>query len=322
MSKCGQSGRSGLCGLSGQKNRLKLSTQSITSTLSTVPVSKEFLLTLPSFLWLFLFFLIPTLIVVVYSFKSADIYGGIGTTWTLDNFYNLFQTSYLIIFWRTLILSAITTFICLILALPVAYYMATTTQTIRQLVLLLVVIPFWSSFLVRIFAWKALLHPEGFLKQILVFLHLASPQSTLLYHSGTVVLVMVYTYLPFAILPLYAAANKFQFQLIEAALDLGATRTQAFFKIFIPGINKGIFTAIIMVIIPAMGAYVIPDLVGGTQAEMIGNKIAQRVFTDRNLPMASMLSTALCFIFLIPILIGLWIQAKSERQLIKSGDRA
>lgn len=284
-------------------------------------LKKELFLTLPSFLWLFLFFLIPTLIVIIYSFKTSDIYGGIGKEWTLDNFYSLFQTSYLIIFWRTIILSVITTIICLVLALPVAYYMATARPSIRQFILFLVVIPFWSSFLVRIFAWKALLHPEGFLKNTLVFFHIIAPDATLLYHPSTVVLVMVYTYLPFAILPLYSAANKFQFQLMEAALDLGASRTQAFFKVFIPGINKGILTAVIMVIIPAIGAYVIPDLVGGTQSEMIGNKIAQRVFTDRNLPQASMLSTALCFIFLIPMMIGLWIQAKSDKQLIKSGDR-
>jgi spermidine/putrescine transport system permease protein len=284
--------------------------------------SKELFLTLPSFLWLFLFFLIPTLIVAIYSFKTSNIYGGIGKEWTLENFYSLFQPSYVVIFWRTIVLSTITTIICLILALPISYYMATTTQRIRQLVLLLVIIPFWSSFLVRIFAWKSLLHPEGYLKQFLVFLHIVSPEATLLYHPGTVLLVMVYTYLPFAIIPLYAAATKFQFQLFEAALDLGATRTQAFFKVFIPGINKGILTAIIMVIIPAMGAYVIPELVGGTQSEMIGNKIAQRVFTDRNLPQASMLSTALCFIFLIPMLIGVYIQGKSERSLIKSGERA
>ena len=112
---------------------------------------------------------------------------------------------------------------------------------------------------------------------------------------------MIYSYLPFAILPVYAAAEKFDFSLIEAAQDLGATRLQAFFRVFIPGISRGIWTAIIVVLIPALGAYLIPDLVGGTASELIGDKIAQRTFIDRNLPHASALSALLMFVVMIPI---------------------
>jgi len=267
----------------------------------------EILLTIPSFVWLILFFVIPSLIILGYAFKPEEPYGGVGNGWTLHTLQSVFESGYFVLILRTLILSALTTLLCLLLALPVGYQLTQTPPKMRRLLLLLLVIPFWSSFLIRIFAWKTLLHPEGIFKQTLVALHLVSPETTLLYNSPAVLLVMVYTYLPFAVFPIYAAASKFNFQLIEAALDLGASRTQAFFKVFVPGINKGIFTAMMMVFIPAIGAYVIPDLVGGSNSEMIGNKIAQRTFYDRNLPQASALSVLLGLIVILPMAaITLW----------------
>lgn len=264
--------------------------------------AQEWLITLPSFGWLLTFFLIPTLIVFAYAFKPYDIETGIGPGWTWDTVKNLLNPNYFLLIWRTLWLSALTTAFCILLALPVGYQLATLSKRWRHFLLLLIVMPFWSSFLIRIFAWKTLLHPEGFLKKTLVFLHLIDPTTSLLYNSAAVLLVMVYTYLPFAILPIYAASSKFNSQLFEAAMDLGASRAQAFFKVFIPGIRKGILSAMVMVFIPAIGAYVIPDLVGGTNSEMIGNKIAQRTFLDRNLPQASALSALLALVILLPLL--------------------
>ncbi len=196
------------------------------------PRLKEAWLTLPSFLWLLIFFLIPTLIIFVYAFKPADIYGGIQKGWTLDTIKGLANPHYYVLLWRTLWLSTATTFICLALALPVGYQLASASKRWQQLLLVMIVIPFWSSFLIRIFAWKTLLHPEGAFKSFLVALHLVDPETTLLYNSGAVLLVMVYTYLPFAVFPIYAAASKFNFQLMEAAMDLGATPLQAFVKVF------------------------------------------------------------------------------------------
>lgn len=247
-------------------------------------------------LWLMVFFLIPTLIVCGYAFKPSDIYGGIESGWSLDTIKGLTNPYYYTLLARTLLMSIATTLICLLLALPVGYQLATLSKRWRQLLFLLIIIPFWSSFLIRIFAWKTLLHPEGTLKSILTTLHIVNPDTTLLYNSGAVLLVMVYTYLPFAIFPIYAASNKFNFQLIEAAMDLGATRWQAILQVFIPGILKGIINAAIMVFIPSIGAYVIPDLVGGFNNEMIGNKIAEKIFLERNLPQASALSLLLGFV--------------------------
>lgn len=272
----------------------------------------ELLMMLPSFMWLLVFFAIPTLIIFAFAFKPSDMYGGIKEGWTLENFYAVMDPNYLIIIWRTVWLSLLTTFLCLLFALPTGYYLALAPPKWRRLLLLLIIMPFWSSFLVRIFAWKALLHPEGLIKKSLVFLHLINPDTSLLYQSSAVLLVMVYTYLPFAILPIYAAAEKFNFHLFEAAMDLGASRLTAFFKIFIPGIQRGIITALVMVFIPAMGAYVIPDIVGGTQSEMIGNKIAQRTFVDRNLPQASMLSLILSLAILLPMIAIIFAQTRSK----------
>jgi spermidine/putrescine transport system permease protein len=148
------------------------------------------------------------------------------------------------------------------------------------------------------------------LKNFLVLLGLISPDAILLYHPATVVMVSVYTYLPFALIPIYAAAEKFDFRLIEAARDLGAHQLRAFFSIFLPGIRRGLLTAILVVFIPALGSYVIPDIVGGPHSEMIGNKIAQRTFVDRNLPHASGLSAFLTLAVLAPLAAVLMLQKK------------
>lgn len=271
---------------------------------------QEWLVTAPSFTWLVVLFVIPTLIVFVITFKPSDPYGGIGAGWTLDTLRSLGNPNYPSIVWRTVWLSIATTMVCIVLAVPTGYFMARLSKQWQQKLLLLVIVPFWTCFLIRIFAWKVLLHPEGPLKRALVSLHLVAPDTSLLYNAGAILLVMVYTYLPFAILPIYAAAEKFDFRLIEAARDLGAHQLRAFFNIFLPGIRRGLLTAILVVFIPALGSYVIPDIVGGPHSEMIGNKIAQRTFVDRNLPHASGLSAFLTLAVLAPLLAVLVLQKR------------
>ncbi len=280
---------------------------------STRKKLQEALVSSPSLLWLSLFFLFPTLLVFILALRPANPYGGIGQGWTLQNLRRLTDPSYLEVSWRTLEISLITTVICLLLAVPIGYYLARLSLRWRNLLLMLIIIPFWTNFLIRIFAWKVLLHPEGLIKHLLVFLGLAGPQTSLLYNAGAVVLVSVYTFLPFTILPIYAAADKFDFQLLEAARDLGARRFQAFYRIFLPGIRRGLLTALLFVFIPALGSYVIPDIVGGPGGELIGNKIAQRVFVDRNLPLASAISAVLILSVLAPLIAVLFLQPKGKR---------
>jgi spermidine/putrescine transport system permease protein len=262
----------------------------------------EWLLTVPPLAWLALFVLVPTLIVVGIAFRPSDPFGGVGAGWTLDTLASLGNPRYPEIAWRTTWLSVVTTLLFVAVGLPVGYCLARAEARLRRVLLLAVIVPFWTSFLIRVFAWKVLLHPDGLVKRALVLLGLVDPAATLLYNSLAVLLVMVYSYLPFAILPLYAAAEKFDFQLVEAARDLGATRFEAFRKVFVPGVSRGLAMAILMVLIPALGTFVIPDLVGGANAEMIGNTIARRVFTDRNLPHAAALSSLLTLAVLLPMI--------------------
>jgi spermidine/putrescine transport system permease protein len=282
----------------------------------------EWLLSIPSLLWLVLFFLIPTIIVFIIAFKPADPYGGFGAGWTLNNFQAFKNTNFPLLLWRTIWLSMVTTVICILLSVPTAYQLARLAPRWRRLLLMMVVIPFWTSFLVRIFAWKTILHPEGLIKKILMLAHLAEPETSLLYTSGSVLLVLVYTSLPFSILPIYAAAEKFDFRLLEAARDLGARSLQAFMRIFLPNIQRGVLTAVLMVFIPALGSYVIPDIIGGPGTEMLGNKIAQRTFVDRNLPQASWLSAVLIMALLIPMIASLYMQTRrrDKRLLLKEGN--
>ena len=245
----------------------------------------EWLITLPSLLWLTVLFLIPTLIVFAIAFKPADPSGGVGAGWTLRTVLNWSSLNYPGVIWRTFWISTVTTALCIFMAVPCAYYIARTRERLRQFLILLVIVPFWTNFLIRVFAWKVVLHTEGWLKKALVTAHCIPENGTLLYTPVAVLLVMVYTYLPFAILPIYAAAEKFDFRLIEAARDLGARSLQAFFKVFIPAINRGVAT--------------------GPNSEMLGNKIAQRTFVDRNLPHASWLAAVLTLAVLAPMIIVL-----------------
>jgi spermidine/putrescine transport system permease protein len=263
---------------------------------------QELLGTLPSLGWLVFFVLAPTLLVFGIAFRPTDAAGGIGSGWTLAQFQIFLQPGIHQLLWRTLWISAMTTAICLAVALPVAWFMARAPERWRPRLLLLVVVPFWTNFLIRVFAWNQILHSEGGLARMLRALHLLGENESLLFNSGAVVLVSVYTYLPFAILPLYAAAEKFDFSLLDAARDLGASAGRSIRTVFLPGIRKGIATALVIVFVPMLGSYVVPDLVGGTDGQMIGNKIAQRNFSDRNLPSASALSAILTLAVLAPLL--------------------
>lgn len=280
----------------------------------------EWLVSLPTLAWLALFLVIPAALIFVLAFRPADPYGGIGAGWTLETVRALWAPSNLAIAGRTLWISLLTTAVCLVLAVPAGYTIARASEKWRNRLLMLVIVPFWTSFLVRVFAWRSLLHPEGPVKALLQAAGLAGPETTLLYNPAAVVLVMVYTFLPFTILPIYAAAEKFDFRIVEAARDLGARPFQAFRKVFLPGISQGLLTAFLVVFIPALGSYIIPDLVGGPSGEMLGSKIAQRVFTDRNLPHASALSAVLVLAVMAPLVAVLALQRKKKRADIIMGE--
>lgn len=262
---------------------------------------REILSTLPSLLWLAVFVLLPLLIIFGIAFRPALPGGGIGQGWSLEAIRALADPVHLVLLGNTLLISTLTTAACIAIALPCAFAMARLAARWRSLVLLLVIIPFWTNFVIRVFAWQQILHAQGWLAEGLRAIGLLGENERLLGSYGAVVLVSVYTYLPFAILPLFAAAEKFDFHLLDAARDLGARPLRAFRSVFIPGIRQGLVTALLVVFIPMLGSYVIPDMVGGTNTQMIGNRIAQRNFNDRNLPAAAALSGALTLLVLAPM---------------------
>jgi len=276
----------------------------------------ELLLTGPTLIWLVIFFVIPSFAMVLISFRPSSVYGGVGEGWTLDAWRSLGNPSYPIILWRTIWLSLVTTAACLALALPIAFLLGRMQGKWRGILLMLVIVPFWTNFVIRVAAWRIMLHPEGMLRNALLSMGLIGPDTLLLYNEGAVLMVMVYTYLPFAILPLYAAAERFDYSLLEAARDLGASGFTSVMRVFVPGVSRGLLTAMALVLIPALGSYVIPDLVGGPNDEMIGNKIAQRTLGDRNLPQAATLSVALLVITMIPLFV---VYLLNRRERIANG---
>lgn len=272
----------------------------------------EILLTAPTLLWLVVFFVVPSAAMLLISFRPADVSGGVLPGWSLDAWRSLADPDYPVILWRTVSLSLATTAICLVLALPIAFLLGKMQGRWRGILVMLVIVPFWTNFVIRVAAWRILLHPEGMVRQALIGMGLIGPDTLLLYNEGAVLMVMVYTHLPFAILPLYAAAERFDYGLLEAARDLGASGMRAVLSVFVPGVSRGLLTAMALVLIPALGSYVIPDLVGGTSDEMIGNKIAQRTLSSRNLPQAATLSIALLAITMVPIAILFLLQRKER----------
>lgn len=268
-----------------------------------------FYYSLPINIWLILFFLLPMLIIISYSFLKKGTYGGVELELSFVTF-NIFKDKiFLKILFNTIYISVLITVFTVLLAIPVSYYIAMSKH--KQELLFLIIIPFWTNFLVRIYSWIALLGNNGFLNHILMELGVVDSPIKMLYNVPAVILISVYTSLPFAILPLYAVVEKFDFSLLNAARDLGATNFQAFRKVFIPNIKAGIITSIIFTLIPALGSYAVPKIVGGTNSIMLGNVIAQHLTVTRNWPLASTISGALIVITSIVV----WVFTKYESSM-------
>lgn len=242
----------------------------------------------PMGIWFTVFFLLPILIIVVYSFLKKGLHGGVEWEFSLNAYQQMFQSSYAKLLFRTLWVTFLSTIVSIVLALPCGYAMARSRY--QTILLFLIIIPFWTNSLIRINAWIAILGNEGFINVTLRHLGLISEGLPLLYTQHAVILVLVYMYLPYAILPIFTAMDKFDFSLLEAARDLGATKAQSMFKVLLPNIRSGIVTAVIFTFIPIFGAYTVPLLVGGKDSYMIGNVIVDQVTKVRNWPLASAFS--------------------------------
>jgi len=268
------------------------------------------LLLTPLVLWLFAFVVVPMGVVVVYSFCQRDDLGRVVFSFSWENYARVFEPIYLRILGRSVGFAALTTVLCIAIGFPVAWYIARRSERARNRLLLLVMVPFWTSFLIRTYAWIAILKDEGLLNGLLQYAHLISAPLPLLYTPGAVVVGLVYAYLPFMILPIYASAEKVDNALVEAAYDLGAGPVRAFSEVIVPLTWPGIAAGILLVFVPAIGMFAITDLMGGAQVPMIGNVIQNQFFRARNWPFGAALGVVFTLLFVVAYA---WVQRRSSR---------
>jgi spermidine/putrescine transport system permease protein len=256
----------------------------------------------PVTVWLGLFFLVPLLLILAYSFGTSGVYGGITLGFNPGNYLKVFDPLYLEIIGRTFVIAGINTLLCLALGYPLAYFIVFKGRRWRNALVLMVMVPFWTSLLIRAYAWVVILGGNGLANRTLQFLGVTDEQVNLIFTPQAVLMGMVYSYLPFMILPLYAALEKFDARLKEAAKDLGASRWQTFWRVTFPISKPGVIAGSILVFIPSAGEFVIPDLLGGSRTVFTGNLIRQQFLQARDWAFGSALSVMLAILLLAAIM--------------------
>lgn len=278
----------------------------------------RWLISAPPLLYLILFFAIPTLIMAVAAFRYPGDYGGLAPLFdeagkldlTTDSFTPFFTNFvYTAIFLKSLLFAAITTLACLIMAYPVALLITRSPKKWRNLLVLLVILPFWSNFLIRVYAWMIILGPQSALTRGLNALLglIGVPPVTLLYSAFAVIVGLVYVHLPFMVLPLYANLEKHDPALLDAAQDLGAGKWQRFWRVTFPLSLPGVYAGAALVFIPALGIFAVSDILGGTGGIMIGNVIKQQFLESRDWPFGSVLSIMLTMAALAAAGFAVWL---------------
>jgi len=239
-----------------------------------------------------LFFAVPLGIVVVLSVLTRGDYGGAEQPWSSESYRRLFDPLYGLILWRSIWIAALATALCVLLGFPLALYIS-RAQKYRSLLLQLVILPFWTSFLIRTYAWLFLLRDTGLVNTALLKLGVIHQPLPLLYNDGAVLLGLVYGYLPFMVLPIYAALERMDPSLAEAAADLGAKPLSIVLRVIAPLASAGVLAGSLLVFIPCLGAYLTPDLMGGGRTVMVGNLVQNQFTTARDWPFGSAVSLAL-----------------------------
>jgi putrescine transport system permease protein len=290
---------------------------------------RNILISVP-FAWIFLFFICPCLILLEISFSESVIasppYASL-VDWisgqmlqiriNLGNYIVLFTDEmYIRGFATSILIAGTSTVCCLLMGFPMAYAIARMPEKFRSILLMLVVLPFWTSFLIRVYAWIMLLSPRGFINTMLIKFHLIETPLQLMNNSFAACIGIIYAYLPFMIFPLYSAIEKIDYSLIEAAYDLGSSPITAFFSIVVPLSAPGIYAGSALVFVPAIGEFVIPELLGGAQTLTIGRLVWNEFFGNMSWPTAASLSMVLLIFIVLPIIIA---QRRKEVQLLSKG---
>lgn len=263
----------------------------------------------PGFLLVLALFVVPLSLVVIYSFLTRGTYGGVIWTVDLDSYARIaglpnedqlrdWDFVYIFIFLKTALIAGLTALLALLIGYPAAWFIARQPEKRRFALLLLVTIPFFVNALVRVYAWMLILRADGLFNNILMSLGLISEPLQLIYTPGAIILAMVYQYLPFMVLPLFASVEKLDYRLVEASLDLGATRFATFRRVVIPMTWPGIAAGLVLVFIPAFGNFIAPTLIGGAKSLQVGTLLVQAFLSARDWPFGSAVATVLSIIVL------------------------
>ncbi len=250
-------------------------------------------------LWIILFTILPLLIIVLFSFTEKTEMGSISMVFTLDNYRKFFQPLYLNVLKRSVILAVVSTVMCLIVGYPMAYIMSRAPRKKRNLMATLFVLPLWTNFLLRTYAWMGLLREQGLVNEFLKAIGLIERPLQLLYNNGAVVMGMVYNFLPFMVLPIYSVLVKLDDSLLEAAHDLGANDVKVFQKVIFPLSLPGVATGIYMVFMPAVSTFVLSDLLGGSHTILLGNLIENQFRNARNWQFGSAISVIMLLFIIV-----------------------
>ncbi len=287
--------------------------ESFLSYLRNHPAASIVLRLAPVLFWMLMFLLIPLALVLVVSLATRGVYGGVVYKFTFENYIRFIDPIYLKLLIDSVYVALLTTLACLGLGYPFAYYVARSNPKYRNLLLMLVMLPFWTNFLIRTYAWMVILRTEGVINTVLQNLGLIQDPLSLLYNQGAVLLGMIYGYLPFMVLPLYASIEKLDQSLLEAAQDLGANPVQTFWKVTLPLTLPGVAAGSILVFVPALGMFVVPDLLGGAKSMLVGNLIQNQFLAARNWPFGAAASIIVMVVSLVMVfLYARWVGMGSE----------
>lgn len=279
------------------------------------PSLQAWLLLLPSAFWLFVFFIAPLFIVLVYSFLERGTYGGVVWHFTLNNYQRVFDPLYFKTFLRSFYIAALTTFFTLLLGYPLAYYITTRPPKRRGTLVLALMIPFWTNFLVRTYAWLTLLRTHtGLINVTLMSLGWIHKPLPLFGNDTAIIIGLVYGWLPDMILPIYATLERLDRSLLEAAMDLYASGPQVFRRVIWPLSLPGVVAGSMLVFIPSLGAFVTPAILGGGKALMIGNIISNQFLAAHDWPFGSALSFVMMAVMLVATLVYFRVTSGEERR--------
>lgn len=275
--------------MSRKKSRHEFRANTLPAMLTVGPVT----------LIMILLIAVPLLYVAVMSVCSLDEYYNVTFKFTLSNYTRLLNADYLKIYIQSIVIALVTTVLCIIIGYPFAYFIARTKSKKKKILYMLVIIPFWTNSLIRIYGWRSFLGTSGWINSILQGLHIVNEPVDLLYKQGTTILGMVYCLIPFMILPLYTAIEKLDTSLLEASSDLGARPSSTFFEVILPLTSSGIFSGSLMVFIPCLGYFFVSDILGGGNSDVIGNLIERQFQSGNNWPLGAALSIILIIVTLI-----------------------